>query len=45
VNNVRPNGAPVSDRYYPGGTRVTLRAREYPADGGALTGRVYALVG
>ena len=43
VTNVRPKGRPVSAGYYPGGTRVTLRAREYPAGGPRVSGRIYAL--
>ncbi|HEY5196817.1 MAG TPA: hypothetical protein VIJ51_07305 [Solirubrobacteraceae bacterium] len=43
VTNVKPRGRPASARYYPGGTRVTLRAREYPAGGAEITGRIYAL--
>jgi hypothetical protein len=45
VTNVRPKGKPVAAGYYPGGTRVTLRAREYPAGGAEITGRIYALAG
>ncbi|HWH12056.1 MAG TPA: hypothetical protein VG165_13080 [Solirubrobacteraceae bacterium] len=43
VTNVRPKGRPASASYYPGGTRVTLRAREYPAGGPRVSGRIYAL--
>jgi hypothetical protein len=45
VTNVRPRGQHTADRYYPGGTLATIRARARPAGSGAVTERIYALAG
>jgi hypothetical protein len=43
VTNVRPRGHHTADRYYPGGTIATIRARAYPTGSAAVTERIYAL--
>lgn len=43
VTNVRPRGHHTADRYYPGGTIATIRARVYPTGSAAVSERIYAL--